>query len=42
MPHVNQSFFTTIAVAVNLTALLGWGKWRVMGLTEVRPKKYDR
>lgn len=42
MPHVSEKYFGVIFIAGQVTQLLTWGRGRVMGLTEVRPRRFDR
>jgi hypothetical protein len=42
MPHVSEKYFGVIFIAGQAVQLLAWGRGRVMGLTEVRPRRFDR
>jgi hypothetical protein len=42
MPHVSENLFSVFFFAAQTVQLLTWGRGRVLGLTEVRPRKYDR
>ena len=42
MPHVSEKYFGVLFIAGQAVQLLAWGRGRVMGLTEVRPRRFDR
>lgn len=42
MPHVSEKYFGVIFIAGQAVQLLTWGRGRVMGLTEIRPRRFDR